>query len=125
MIQRWKQLGGPVKIGLVLGLIGALLTVIGLLMGNLAPLTARSSKATLMLRLSLPALPVPRHRWQNRTSSPLSPQCLPVPSIFPPQFGGTLQAKTKGKGRYKWTRGIGERDPWSRAPWWRPSSFYV
>ena len=42
MIQRWKQLGGPVKIGLVLGLIGALLTVIGLLMGNLAPLTARS-----------------------------------------------------------------------------------
>ena len=42
MIQRWKALGGPVKIGLVLGLIGALLTVIGLLMGNLAPLTARS-----------------------------------------------------------------------------------
>jgi hypothetical protein len=42
MIQRWKQMGGPVKIGLVLGLIGALLTVIGLLMGNLAPLTARS-----------------------------------------------------------------------------------
>ena len=42
MIRRWKQLGGPVKIGLVLGLIGALLTVIGLLMGNLAPLTARS-----------------------------------------------------------------------------------
>ena len=42
MIQRWKRLGGPVKIGLVLGLIGALLTVIGLLMGNLAPLTARS-----------------------------------------------------------------------------------
>jgi hypothetical protein len=42
MIQRWKQMGGPVKIGLVLGLIGALLTVIGLLMGNLAPLTVRS-----------------------------------------------------------------------------------
>ncbi len=42
MIQRWKKLGGPVKVGLVLGLIGALLTVIGLLMGNLAPLTARS-----------------------------------------------------------------------------------
>ena len=42
MMQRWKKLGGPVKIGLVLGLIGALLTVIGLLMGNLAPLTARS-----------------------------------------------------------------------------------
>ncbi len=42
MIQRWKRLGGPVKIGLVLGLIGALLTVIGLLVGNLAPLTARS-----------------------------------------------------------------------------------
>jgi hypothetical protein len=32
-------LSGPVKIGLVVGSIGALLTVIGLLMGNLAPLT--------------------------------------------------------------------------------------
>ncbi len=42
MKQRWRQLNGPVKIGLVLGLLGALLTVIGLLMGNLAPLTARS-----------------------------------------------------------------------------------
>ena len=42
MIQRWKKLGGPLKVGLVLGLIGAVLTVIGLLMGNLAPLTARS-----------------------------------------------------------------------------------
>ena len=42
MIQRWKRLGGAVKIGLVVGLIGALLTVIGLLMGNLAPLSARS-----------------------------------------------------------------------------------
>jgi hypothetical protein len=42
MIERWKQLGGPVKIGLILGLLGALLTVIGLLLGNLAPLTVRS-----------------------------------------------------------------------------------
>jgi hypothetical protein len=42
MIERWKQLGGPVKIGLILGLLGALLTVLGLLLGNLAPLTARS-----------------------------------------------------------------------------------
>jgi len=42
MIQRWKQLGGPVKIGLVVGLIGALLTIAGLLFGNLAPLTLRS-----------------------------------------------------------------------------------
>jgi hypothetical protein len=42
LIQRWKKLGGPVKVGLVLGSIGAVLTVIGLLMGNLAPLTARS-----------------------------------------------------------------------------------
>ncbi|MFN2217543.1 MAG: hypothetical protein ACK2UA_02975 [Anaerolineae bacterium] len=42
MIQRWKKLGGPIQIGLVLGLIGALLTVIGILMGNLAPPTARS-----------------------------------------------------------------------------------
>ena len=42
MIQRWRRLGGAVKIGLVLGVVGALLTVIGLLMGNLAPLTTRS-----------------------------------------------------------------------------------
>ena len=42
MKQRWRQLNGPVKIGLALGLLGALLTVIGLFMGNLAPLTARS-----------------------------------------------------------------------------------
>lgn len=42
MIQRWKKLGGPIQIGLVVGLIGALLTVIGILMGNLAPPTARS-----------------------------------------------------------------------------------
>ncbi len=41
MIERWRQLGGPVKIGLILGLLGALLTVLGLLLGNLAPLTAR------------------------------------------------------------------------------------
>jgi len=42
MIQRWRRLGGAVKIGLVVGLVGAVLTVVGLLMGNLAPLTARS-----------------------------------------------------------------------------------
>ena len=38
----WRRLSGPVKIGLVMGLIGALLTVVGLLLGNLAPLTVRS-----------------------------------------------------------------------------------
>jgi hypothetical protein len=42
MKQRWQRLGGPVKIGLVVGLVGALLTVTGLLLGNLAPLTVRS-----------------------------------------------------------------------------------
>ena len=42
MVQRWKKLSGPVQIGLVVGLIGALLTVIGLLAGNLGPLTLRS-----------------------------------------------------------------------------------
>jgi hypothetical protein len=42
MRQRWARLSGAVKIGLVLGLLGALLTVAGLLTGNLAPLTARS-----------------------------------------------------------------------------------
>jgi hypothetical protein len=42
MNQRWKQLSGPAKIGLALGLTGALLTVGGLLLGNLAPLTLRS-----------------------------------------------------------------------------------
>lgn len=38
----WTRLSGPVKIGLVLGLIGALLTVAGLFTGDFAPLTARS-----------------------------------------------------------------------------------
>ena len=38
----WTRLSGPVKIGLVLGVIGALLTVIGLFTGNFAPLTVRS-----------------------------------------------------------------------------------
>jgi len=38
----WARLGGPAKIGLGVGLIGALLTVAGLAAGNLAPLTARS-----------------------------------------------------------------------------------
>jgi hypothetical protein len=42
MGKRWKQLSGPVKIGLLFGLAGALLTTIGLLAGNLAPLTVRS-----------------------------------------------------------------------------------
>jgi hypothetical protein len=38
----WTRLSGPVKIGLLFGLAGALLTTIGLLAGNLAPLTVRS-----------------------------------------------------------------------------------
>jgi len=42
MSQRWKHLSGPVKIGLVLGFIGALLTVVGLFTGSFAPLTPRS-----------------------------------------------------------------------------------
>ncbi|MGQ9600478.1 MAG: hypothetical protein ACUVWZ_13780 [Anaerolineae bacterium] len=42
MRQRWRQLSGPIKIGLIVGLIGALLTIIGLFTGNLAPLTWRS-----------------------------------------------------------------------------------
>jgi hypothetical protein len=42
MKERWVRLSGPVKIGLILGGIGALLTVVGLFTGNLAPLTFRS-----------------------------------------------------------------------------------
>jgi len=38
----WGRLGVPGRIGLVVGLIGALLTVAGLVTGNLAPLTVRS-----------------------------------------------------------------------------------
>jgi hypothetical protein len=38
----WRRLSGPVKIGLVVGCVGAVLTVVGLLLGNLAPLTIRS-----------------------------------------------------------------------------------
>lgn len=42
MRQVWRRLGGPVKIGIALGAVGALLTVVGLLTGALAPLTVRS-----------------------------------------------------------------------------------
>ncbi|MGC9333442.1 MAG: hypothetical protein ACP5JJ_04790 [Anaerolineae bacterium] len=38
----WAKMSGPVKIGLVVGLIGALLTVVGLFIGDFAPLTVRS-----------------------------------------------------------------------------------
>jgi hypothetical protein len=38
----WSRLGGPLKIGLVIGLVGALLTVIGIFKGGFAPLTLRS-----------------------------------------------------------------------------------
>ena len=42
MKQLWRKLSSPLKIGLIVGLIGALLTVIGLLKGGFAPLTAWS-----------------------------------------------------------------------------------
>ena len=42
MRQRWARLSGPVKIGLIVGLIGALLTVLGLFTTDFAPLTLRS-----------------------------------------------------------------------------------
>jgi hypothetical protein len=42
MAKRWTKLSVPVRIGLLFGLTGALLTTIGLLAGNLAPLTVRS-----------------------------------------------------------------------------------
>jgi hypothetical protein len=38
----WAKMSGPVKIGLLVGLIGALLTVVGLFIGDFAPLTVRS-----------------------------------------------------------------------------------
>jgi hypothetical protein len=42
MKQWWSRLSRPVQIGLALGLIGALLTIIGLFVGDFAPLTVRS-----------------------------------------------------------------------------------
>lgn len=42
MKQVWARMSAPVKIGVVIGLVGALLTVVGLFQGNLAPLTVRS-----------------------------------------------------------------------------------
>jgi hypothetical protein len=42
MKQWWSRLSRPVQIGLALGLIGALLTIIGLFVGGFAPLTVRS-----------------------------------------------------------------------------------
>jgi hypothetical protein len=38
----WTRMSGPFKIGLVVGTIGALLTVIGLFIGNFAPLNVRT-----------------------------------------------------------------------------------
>jgi hypothetical protein len=38
----WTRLSGPAKIGLVVGTVGALLTVIGLFAGNFAPLSVRT-----------------------------------------------------------------------------------
>jgi hypothetical protein len=40
--QLWARWSGPVRIGLVLGLVGALLTVAGLVKGDFAPLTFQS-----------------------------------------------------------------------------------
>jgi hypothetical protein len=37
-----KRLSGPAKIGLIVGALGAVLTVVGLVSGNLAPLTVRT-----------------------------------------------------------------------------------
>jgi hypothetical protein len=42
MQARWKRLSGPARIGLIVGFMGALLTVVGLFITDLAPLTARS-----------------------------------------------------------------------------------
>ena len=38
----WARMSGPVRIGLIVGLVGALLTVVGLFIGDFAPLTVRS-----------------------------------------------------------------------------------
>jgi len=46
----WKKLSGPVKVGLIFGFLGALLTVIGLIrQGNLHPLS-------ILLGILLPGL---------------------------------------------------------------------
>ena len=42
MKDRWKRMSAPLKIGLIVGLVGALLTVVGLFIGDFAPLTVRS-----------------------------------------------------------------------------------
>lgn len=42
MKRLWTRLSGPLKIGLVFGTIGAVLTVLGLFTGDFAPLTVRS-----------------------------------------------------------------------------------
>ena len=43
MRRLWKRIGMPGKIGLALGLVGAALTVLGLVFGNLATLSAKSA----------------------------------------------------------------------------------
>ena len=38
----WARMSGPVRIGLIVGLAGALLTVVGLFVGDFVPLTLQS-----------------------------------------------------------------------------------
>jgi hypothetical protein len=49
MKKLWTRMSGPVKIGLVMGLLGALLIVLGLLKGDFAPLTVRSLALGILL----------------------------------------------------------------------------
>ena len=42
MKKLWARMNGPIKIGLAFGLLGSLLTVVGLFTGDFAPLTFRS-----------------------------------------------------------------------------------
>jgi hypothetical protein len=42
MSKRWRKLSGPIRIGMVVGGLGALLTLVGLFTGDFAPLTFRT-----------------------------------------------------------------------------------
>jgi len=110
MKKLWSKLSGPLKIGLIMGLIGALLTVIGLLKGSFAPLTPWSLFFGVLIgggmwvwSVGLSPLP-PLTRAKNPICSgpaPRSPQCLSCLSIISPQLAGILPTDTKWGGYHE------------------------
>ncbi len=83
----WTRLSGPVRIGLILGLLGALLTVIGLLRGGFAPLTVRSVVLGILIgggSWGIVSWAIAATAYDSETSAPAAPdQETPKPDKGP------------------------------------------